>query len=294
MLHSHGETDGSTSHGVFAIGLGDASVPFGRIYGGLQFLFSVVAALAVDALEAGLCPDGDGLHIAQEALFNHGQDIGRIEGRLVADGLAVQAIGGRGDLQDKGLGQGLQDALVLGRCAPMRLIYHHQSVADAFERRQVGGSADGIHTGDRDLSSVVIDAPTDFADQGARFDLTVLLGRLVEQFIGVGHDQGMEPIPPSELSNDLTEDDCFARRRRKDQEFLSVSVLLVGGDHAPDAGFLIGSQDDSRARGRCQNGAGCGVHGMDLLPARTLHLPEMTMTNGVENMPFHMGKRLLR
>jgi len=103
----------------------------------------------------------------------------------------------------------------------------------------------------------------------------------------------MESIALSQLVDDLAEDDGFARCQRFDQEFLSVSVLLVGGDHAPDAGFLIGSQDDSRARGRCQNGAGCGVHGMDLLPARTLHLPEM-MTNGVENMPFHMGKRLLR
>jgi hypothetical protein len=30
-----------------------------------------------------------------------------------------------------------------------------------------------------------------------------------------------------------------------------------------------------------------------ILPERTLHLPQMTMTSGVENMPFYMGKRLL-
>jgi len=33
---------------VFAIGLGDASVPFGRIYGGLQVLLPVVAAFGMD------------------------------------------------------------------------------------------------------------------------------------------------------------------------------------------------------------------------------------------------------
>jgi hypothetical protein len=33
---------------------------------------------------------------------------------------------------------------------------------------------------------------------------------------------------------------------------------------------------------------------MDLLPERTLHLPEMTMTSGVENVPLHMAKRLLQ
>jgi hypothetical protein len=73
-----------------------------------------------------------------------------------------------------------------------------------------------------------------------------------------------------------------------------VSVLLVGGDNTPDAGFLIWSQDDGKARWGCQESARCGIHGIDLLPERTLHLPEMTMTSGVENMPLHKGKQLLR
>ena len=213
VLDGDGKADGSSPASVFTIRFDHALVTLRCVDGCLQFLFPVVAAFGMEGVQARFCADGNGLHIAEVALLNHGQDIGAIEGRLVADGLAVQAIGGRGDLQDKGLGQGLQDALVLGRCASMRLIHHHQSVADALKRGQVGGSADGVHTGDCDLSSVVVEAPTDFADHGARFDLVVLLRRLVEQFIGVGHDEGMEPIPPGELSNDLTEDDRFACRR---------------------------------------------------------------------------------
>jgi hypothetical protein len=94
--------------------------------------------------------------------------------------------------------------------------------------------------------------------------------------------------------DDLAEDDRFARCRRFDQEFLSVSVLLVGGDHTPDAGSLIGSQDDGRARRGYQVSNGWGVHGIDLFPKKTLHLPEMMTTSGAENMPPHLGKRLLR
>jgi hypothetical protein len=148
----------------------------------------------MDALKAGLCPDGDGLDITQEALFKHGQDIGRIERRFVIDGFAVQSIGGRRDHQDKGIGQGLQDTLVLGRGAPMSFIYHHQSVADALKRGQVIRPTDSVHTGNGDFTSVVVDASTNFADDGRRFHLAIFLGRLVEQLIRVGHDEGIEPI----------------------------------------------------------------------------------------------------
>jgi hypothetical protein len=165
-------------------------------------------------------------------------------------------------------------------------IYHHQSVAYVPKRRQVVRSADGVHTGDRDLSSVVVVASTDFADHGGRFDLAVLLRRLVEQFIGMGDNEGMERIRPGELSNHLTEDDRFARRRRFDQQLVPARVLLVGGDHTSDAGLLIRSQDDGRARWCGQGRAGCDVYGMDLLPKKTLHLPKMAMTSGVETMPL--------
>jgi hypothetical protein len=96
-------------------------------------------------------------------------------------------------------------------------ISHHQPIADPLKRGRMVGTADGVHTGDRDFTSVVMEASTDFADHGGRFDLAVLLRRLIEQFIGMGNNEGMERIPPGELSNNQTEDDRFARRRRFDQ-----------------------------------------------------------------------------
>ncbi len=68
----------------------------------LQLLFPVVAPFGTQAIDACLCTDGDRFHIAEVALFNHLQDVGAIERRLLADRLAIKAIRGSRDFQDKG------------------------------------------------------------------------------------------------------------------------------------------------------------------------------------------------
>jgi len=89
---------------VVVVGLDHAPIPFGGVNDSFQFLLAVVSCFGMDAVQAGLGADGNGLHVTQVALLDHGQDVGTIKGRFVADGFAIQAIRRGRDLEHEGIG----------------------------------------------------------------------------------------------------------------------------------------------------------------------------------------------
>ncbi len=82
----------------------------------------------------------------------------------------------------------------------------------------------------------------------------------------MGHNESVEPVALGKLVNDLAEDDRFARRRRKDKQFVSIPVLLVGCNHPLDAFFLIRAKRDGRTGRRWQGHARCATHRKGILP----------------------------
>ncbi len=161
--------------------------------------------------------------------------------------------------------------MILGRCAAVRFVYHHQAIVHSLKEGQVIGAANGINTGHRHLPSIVVDAPSYLPDDGHRFHLAVFLGRLREQLVCVGDNERVYPVTISKLSNHLAEDDGFAGGRGEDQQFLSVSVVFIGRQDALHALLLIRPERDRwewrrRGRGgRCQGSTGAIIHGTRLL-----------------------------
>src|SRR5712692_3623946 len=77
----------------------------------------------------------------------------------------------------------------------------------------------------------------------------------------MSNNQRIDAIAGGEFVNDLAEDHGFAGRRWQDQQFLSMRVLLVGGNDAPDTVLLVGAQQHwGRCRTSCQRRSETVLH----------------------------------
>ena len=218
VFDRHGKTDGPPPQRIVDVGLDHTLIALWSVNSPLQLLFPVVAPFGTEVIQARLCTNSDRSGIAEVALFDHLQDVGAVKRRLLADGLAIQAIRGGRDFQDEGPFEGLQDSLILRCTAPMSFIYHDQAIVHSWEQCQVIGAANGINTGHCHLPTIVVDAPSYLPDDGRRFHLAVFLGRLREQLVCVGDNERVYPVTISKLSNHLAEDDGFAGGRGEDQQ----------------------------------------------------------------------------
>src|SRR3989440_7567556 len=268
VLDRHGKTDGPPPQRMVDVGLGHTLIALWSVNSPLQLLFPVVAPFGTEVIQARLCTNSDRSSIAEVALFDHLQDVGAVKRRLLADGLAIQAIRGGRDFQDEGPFEGLQDSLILRCTAPMSFIYHDQAIVHSWEQGKVIGAANGINTGHCHLPTIVVDAPSYLPDDGRRFDLAVFLGRLREQFVSMSNNERVDSVAIRKLSNDLAEDDGFACRRGEDQQFFSVPIAFVGCQNALHTLILIWSEQNERERWRrskCQDGTGAIIHGIHCL-----------------------------